>query len=137
MLAALPVSVFAAEPLKGSVYRGALSPPHAKVAISFRVSAAGEVWGLRLSALPIYCSGSGPPGTPSIAFAPVKVSAGGSFTGTGEDLIASGRLKGGVVASFTVSGTFQSGGAERGRITTSYGGAAKRCSGRSAYSTHA
>jgi hypothetical protein len=135
--AALPAAALAAQPLKGTVYRGSLGGAQASVAIALRVSSAGEVSGLSLSKLPIYCPGSGPPGTPTIVLVPARVSAGGSFATTGKDVIGSGRLKGSVVARFKLSGTFAGGGAAGGALITSYGGAARGCGGRSSYTAHA
>ena len=65
----------AAAPLKGSVYRGSLGGSQAEISISFRVSpGGGEVESLHISALPIYCPGNGPPGTPTIIFAKAGIS---------------------------------------------------------------
>ena len=58
-------TALAAAPLKGSLYRGSLGGSHSKISISLRGSAdGGEVDGLRISALPIYCPGNGPPSEP-------------------------------------------------------------------------
>jgi hypothetical protein len=125
----------AAKAPKGGVYRGALSGGQAKISIGVRVSPAGtEVVGVTLSALPIYCPGNGPPGTPSIVFAKAKISAAGKFSAIGKDMILSGPLKGSVAATLSVSGTFTPAGALRGTLATSYGGGAKSCGGHSSYS---
>jgi len=76
-------------------------------------------------------------GTPTLAFPRTAISASGKFTATGEDMIGSGPLAGSVAATFKISGTFTADGREHGVITTKYSGAAKRCSGSSAYSTRA
>ena len=127
-------TALAAAPLKGSLYRGSLGGSHSKISISLRVSAdGGEVDGLRISALPIYCPGNGPPGTPTIVFAKARISAAGRFSSAGRDMISSGPLKGSVVATLKLSGSFTAGGGVHGTITTIYGGPAKSCGGHSSY----
>ena len=134
--ALLATAAFAAAPVKGAGYTGALAGSHSKITISFRVSASGaEVESLRISSLPIYCGGSGPPGTPKIKFQNATISASGSFSSPGRDTIATGPLKGSVVATLVVSGSFSAGGHEHGTVTTTYGGPAKKCGGHSAYIT--
>jgi hypothetical protein len=135
-LALLTASTLAAGLAKDGVYRGALSGSRASITISFHVSAAGgNVADLQISKLPMYCPGSGPPGTPSIVFATAPVSTTGRFTSTGRDVITTGRLKGAVAATLKVSGTFASDGSEHGTVTTEFGGAAAACSGHSTYAT--
>jgi hypothetical protein len=135
LLAAAPA--LAAAPLKGSVYRGSLGGSQSKISISFRVSpGGGEIEGLNISALPIYCAGNGPPGTPMIAFAKAGISAAGRFSSAGKDMISSGPLKGSVVATLKLSGAFSAGGGVHGTITTIYGGSAKSCGGHSSYTAH-
>lgn len=127
----------AAAPLKGSVYRGALGGSQSKISISLRVSAdGGEVEGVRISALPIYCRGNGPPGTPTIVFTKARISAAGRFSSAGKDMISSGPLKGSLVARVKLTGSFAAGGGVRGTITTIYGGPAKSCGGHSSYTAH-
>jgi hypothetical protein len=133
-LAVLSVPTLAAGPIKGASYHGALSGSQAKVTIAFKVSAAGEIQNMRIGSLPNYC-GRAAPGTPKITFPNTKVSANGTFTIPGKDLIAAGPLKGSVVATLRVSGRFASGGKETGTVTTTYGGPAKKCGGQSAYAT--
>jgi hypothetical protein len=129
-------AALAAAPFKAASYTGALAGSHPKITISFRVSASGrEVENLRISSLPIYCGGSGPPGTPKIKFQNATISTSGSFSIPGKDMIAAGPLKGSVVATLLVSGSFAAGGHEHGTVTTTYGGPAKKCGGHSAYST--
>jgi hypothetical protein len=135
-LALLTAGALAASPINGASYRGALHGSRAKIAISFRVSTNGsQVQALRISALPIYCGGSGPPGTPTINFQIAKISARGTFSSSGKDLIGSGPAKGSVAATLRVSGSFAGGGKESGTITTIYGGSAAKCGGHSSYST--
>jgi len=137
-LALLSVRALGATAPKGGVYRGSLSGGESKISIGVRVSGAGgEVVGITLSALPIYCPGNGPPGTPSIVFAKTKISSAGKFSTIGRDMIASGPLTGSVAATLSISGTFTAAGALHGRLATSYGGGAKSCGGHSAYSAHA
>ena len=125
----------AATPARAGSYRGALTGAHASIRISFRVSADGRtVKGIAISSLPLYCSGEGPPGTPTIVFAPAKVSSDGSFSSAGKDMLASGPLKGSVAARLTLTGVFaKGGGSAHGYVVTRFGGAASSCSGRSAY----
>jgi len=120
---------------RGGLYRGALSGVEARVAIGVRVSSGGgEVEGIKLSELPIYCPGNGPPGTPSIVFAKARITAAGTFASTGRDMIRSGPLKGSVAATLSATGTFTAAGSLHGKLTTSYGGGAKSCGGHSSYS---
>jgi hypothetical protein len=134
--ALLATTTFAVAPIKGAGYTGALAGSHSKITISFRVSASGaEVENLRISGLPIYCAGNGPPGTPKIAFHNATISASGSFSSPGKDMVASGPLKGSVVATLLVSGSFSAGGHEHGTVTTTYTGPAKKCGGHSTYNT--
>jgi len=112
-----------------------VTTPRGAIAISFRLSAnGGRVEDVRLAALPIYCAGNGPPGTPTIVFKSAVVSAGGRFASPGEDMLGSGPLKGSVAARLTVTGTFASGGRVHGTLTTTFGGAARECGGHSPYS---
>ena len=127
----------AAIPRAGATYRGALTGSQSSISISFRVSAnSGSVTGAALSRLPFYCTGSGPPGA-RIVFAAAQISPRGTFTAAGRDLIPSGPLKGSVVATLTLTGTFGGGGRESGTLRTAYGGPAKRCGGHSVYATKA
>jgi hypothetical protein len=137
-LALLAVPALGAKARNGGVYRGSLSGGESKISIVVRVSPAGtEVLGITLSALPIYCPGNGPPGTPSIVFAETKISGVGKFSATGKDMILSGPLKGSVAATLSVNGTFTAAGALHGTLATRYGGGAKSCGGHSSYSAHA
>jgi hypothetical protein len=127
-------TLLAASPPKTGVYHGSLGGSQSKISISFRVSAGGgDVEAMKIGALPIYCSGNGPPGTPTIVFQKAAITHAGKFTTRGRDVIASGPLKGSVVATLAVSGTFTAGGGVHGTTATSYGGPAKSCSGRSSY----
>jgi hypothetical protein len=133
-LVLVATSVAGANARKGGVYHGSLSGTQSKISIDVHVSPAGTaVVAITLSALPIYCPGNGPPGTPSIVFAKAKISAAGKFSTTGKDMIASGPLKGSVAATLTVNGTFTATGTLHGTLSTSYGGGAKRCGGHSSY----
>jgi hypothetical protein len=135
-LAVGPATVLAA-PLKDGAYRGSLGGVASKISISFRVFAGErEVEDMKLSALPIYCAGNGPPGAPAIVFLKAKISHRGSFATSGKDMIAAGPLKGAVVATLSVSGSFTAGGAVHGTVTTTYGGPAKSCGGHSGFRAH-
>ena len=128
-------AAFAANVSRGATYRGTLSAPQTTVRISFRVSAGGTtVEDVRLSKLPIYCTGSLPPNT-KITFKPATISRAGAFSTPGRDVVAVGPLKGTVAATLTLTGTFVSAGRERGVISTTFTGPAKSCSGRTAYRT--
>ncbi|HEY7967270.1 MAG TPA: hypothetical protein VID68_09590 [Solirubrobacteraceae bacterium] len=132
---ALAPAALAATARAGATYKGSLAGAR-HIAITLRVSAGGRaVVALHIASLPIYCSGSGPPGTPTLTFRPSAISQTGEFSASGADMIDSGPLKGSIAATFKVSGTFTAGGGEHGVIVTAYGGAAKHCSGRSRYST--
>ena len=137
-LAVGAATALAAPPLKGGAYHGSLGGSESKISISFRVSAGErEVKGMKISALPIYCAGNGPPGAPAIVFLTAKISHGGRFSTTGKDMIASGPLKGSVAATLAVNGSFAAGGAVHGTVTTTYSGPAKSCGGHSSYTAHA
>jgi hypothetical protein len=136
-LLGLAAPALGAPALKSGVYRGFLAGVDSKISISLRVSAGGtQIAGVTLSALPIYCSGNGPPGTPSIVFAKAKISDARKFTTTGKDMIGSGPLKGSVAATFSVTGTFTAAGSVHGTLTTSFEGDAKSCGGHSSYIAH-
>jgi hypothetical protein len=134
--ALLAAAALAAAPIKGATYRGTLSGARAKITIRFRVSAgATQVQNLRIASLPIYCSGNGPPGAPHISFANARISASGSFSSRGKDMITTGPLKSSVVATLLITGTFARDGKESGTVTTTYAGTAKQCGGHSTYTT--
>lgn len=135
-LAVIGASALAATPLKGASYAGTLDGSRAPITISFHVSpSGGEVESLRISSLPMYCAGKGPPGAPRISFHSAKISASGSFSSPGKDVIGASPLKGSVAATLVVTGSFAPGGHEGGTVTTTYGGPAKKCGGRSSYRT--
>jgi hypothetical protein len=133
-LGVMAASALAGGPLRGATYRGSLAGSMSAVAISFHVTANGTVEGVKLSRLPLYCAGNGPPAA-RISFASAKVSAQGTFAAAGRDVIASGPVKGSVAATLALTGRFGAGGAESGTLTTTYNGPAKRCGGRSNYAT--
>jgi hypothetical protein len=127
-------TVLAAGPVKDGVYRGSLAGSASKISISFRVSAAGgKLDALKMSALPIYCPGNGPPGSPALVFLKTKITH-AKFSTSGKDMIASGPLKGSVAATLKVTGSFAAGGSVQGTVTTTFGGPAKSCGGHSTYS---
>ena len=134
---ALAPVALAATAQAGATYAGSLAGSR-HIAITLHVSPSGRaVVALHIATLPIYCAGNGPPGTPALAFPRSAISQAGKFSASGADMIGSGPLKGSVAATFKVSGTFTAGGRERGVILTTYSGAARHCSGSSAYSTRA
>lgn len=134
----LAASAPAAAPQRGATYGGTVSMPHGAITISLRVSAdGGKVEDVQLAALPIYCAGNGPPGTPTIVFKSARVSAAGKFSSAGTDMLGSGPLKGSVAARLSVTGTFTSGGRLHGTLTTTFSGAAKQCGGHSPYTARA
>ncbi|MGH2849138.1 MAG: hypothetical protein ACRDLP_00810 [Solirubrobacteraceae bacterium] len=125
----------AAGPVRGATYRGSLSGAQSSITISFRVSTAGEqLRAIRLSALPIFCTGGAPPNS-TLKFASAGVSRAGTFSTTGRDLLGVGPLKGTVAAKLTLSGAFAAGGRESGTVTTIFAGSARRCGGRARYRT--
>ena len=134
---ALTPAALASTAHAGATYSGTLAGAR-HIAITLQVSAnARAVIAVHIAGLPIYCPGKPPPGTPTLTFPHTAVTASGKFAATGEDMIGSGPLKGSVAATFKISGTFTANGREHGVIATRYGGAAKGCSGSSAYSTRA
>jgi hypothetical protein len=136
VLALAGADALAASSIKDGNYHGALSGSQAKVMISFKVAGGGsEVRGLRVSRLPIYCGGQPAPGAPKIIFPPIKISASGTFAGSGKDLVPAGPLKGSVLATLRVSGRLAHGGKVSGTLTTIYSGPAKKCGGHSSYTT--
>ena len=136
VLAVIAASALAAAPRKGATYEGTLNGSRTPITISLHVSAAGgKVESLRISSLPIYCAGKGPPGALKISFENAKISASGSFSSPGKDVIASGPLKGSVAATLFITGSFTGAGHESGMLTTTYTGPAAKCGGRSSYRT--
>ena len=124
----------AAGPVRGATYRGSLTGARSSIQISFRVSPGGsQVQAIKLSALPIFCTGGAPPNS-TLKFASAGVRA-GTFSTTGRDLLGVGPLKGTVAATLTLSGTFAAGGRESGTVTTIFAGSAKHCGGRARYTT--
>lgn len=136
-LAAAASAASAAPPIRAAHYSGALRAPQSKVSISFAVSPAGDrVTSLRIGMLPFYCAnGPGPSATPRLTFPQAVISRRGTFSAAGQDRVASGPLKGVPLAKVLVTGAFAAGGRESGTVTTTYPGAAQRCSGHSAYAT--
>lgn len=140
-ITALLVAVFvtpaalAVAPKKGRTYRGALAAPRNTIVVSFKVSASGsKVTGLRISTLPLYCSGGGP--AVPISLKPTVITAKGTFKSTGTQTISSGPFKGQIGARLSITGTFIAGGKERGKLSVAYT-KAPTCSGSSAYKTQA
>ncbi|HEV7937886.1 MAG TPA: hypothetical protein VGP18_07680 [Solirubrobacteraceae bacterium] len=128
-------AALAANQVKGGSYKGSLTPARDGALISFKVSSsAKQVTALSVSNTPLYCEGGGPP-TP-VRFKNASISAGGTFSSTGQWVIKEGPKKGKVGTKLKITGKFLKGKAEQGTITTTYVGFPK-CSGKSAYSTKA
>jgi hypothetical protein len=128
-------AALAASQVKGGSYKGALTPSRDGVVVSFKVSSSGkQVTALSVSNTPLYCSGGGPP-TP-VRFKNATISAGGTFSSSGQWVIKEGPKKGQVGTKLKITGKFLKGKTEQGTITTSYVGAAS-CGGKSSYKTKA
>lgn len=135
VLALSTAVALAAAPVRGATYRGSLTGAQSSIQISFRVSpGGGQVQAIRLSALPIFCTGGAPPNS-TLKFASAVVTRTGTFSTTGRDLLGVGPLKGTVAAKLTLTGTFAAGGRESGTVTTIFGGSGTRCGGRVRYRT--
>ena len=131
----LTPTAIAAAPKKGRTYRGTLAAPRNTIVVTFKVSANGSnVSGLKISNLPIYCSGGGP--VQPITFERATIAGKGAFKSTGKQTITNGPLKGQIGARLSITGTFLAGGKERGKLTVKYY-KAPNCSGSSTYTTHA
>ena len=136
LLAALLLaqSAIAGTPKKGGSYRGAVAAPRTSIAVTFHVSASGaKVSALKISNMPIYCSGGGPP--VPITFKTARV-AKGKFKSTGKQTISVGPKKGQTGATLSITGTFGKRGKESGKLTIKYS-SAPTCGGTSTYTTHA
>jgi hypothetical protein len=139
-LIALPAGAFGVTrgvPVKAATYHGGLTGSQANVTLAFSVSTNGtRVTDVRINLLPFYCAGVGPGPTaaPRITFAAVSISPRGAFATAGSDRVASGPLKGALLAKLELTGRFAAR-AATGTLATTYTGAARRCSGRSAYRT--
>jgi hypothetical protein len=135
LLATVPAVALAADPVRGAAYKGSLTGASSSIRISFRVSPGGsQVQAIRLSALPIFCAGGAPPNS-TLEFANARVTAAGTFSAAGRDVLGVGPLKGTVAAKLVVTGTFAANGRESGTVTTTFSGSAKHCGGRARYRT--
>lgn len=122
----------AAHPVKGASYNGPLLPATKQVTVSFTVSANGhEVTRLRISNLPLYCSGGGR-AVPE-RFHNAKLTKAGTFKSAAKQIITVGPHKGQVGARLSITGRFTTTG-ERGTLTTTFS-KAPSCGGKSAYTT--
>ena len=134
-IAAGPAVALAVAPEKGASYSGTLAAPRTAIKVSLAVSANGKkVTKLRISDIPLFCSGGGPP--VPITFKAVKISKTGAFKSTGVQHISTGPLKGQLGARLSITGTFGPGGSERGAVTVKFP-TAKSCDGTTTYSTRA
>jgi hypothetical protein len=121
----------AASQVKGGSYVGSLTPTRDGVVVTFKLSSSGkQVTELSVSNTPLYCSGGGPP--TSVRFKNASVSAGGTFSSSGQWVINEGPKRGQVGTKLKITGKFLKGGAELGTITTSYVGSPS-CGGKSSY----
>jgi hypothetical protein len=134
-LAAAAAVAIAANQVKGGSYTGSLLPATRAISVSFKVSSTGkQVSSLRISNIPIYCSGGGPP--IPIRFKNAAISAQGTFTSSAQYVIKVGPLKGKVGEKLKITGKFLKGKREQGTLTTSYP-KAHACGGSSPYKTKA
>ena len=134
-LAAGPAAAVAAAPEKGASYKGTLTAPRTSIKVSLAVSADGrKITKLRISNIPLFCSGGGPP--VPITFKAAKTSIAGTFTSTGVQHITSGPHKGQLGARLSITGKFGAGGSEHGAVTVKFP-TAKSCDGTTTYSTRA
>jgi hypothetical protein len=121
-----------ARPRSGT-YHGALAAPRSQILVRFKVSkSAKTVSSLRISDIPLFCSGGGPP--VAITFKDATISHTGRFKSTGKQIIEVGPRKGQIGTTLSISGRFLSGGHERGTITTA-NAASKACGGTTTYKT--
>lgn len=133
--AAGPAVALAAAPQTGASYAGTLAAPRTSIAVSFAVSANGrKLTKLRISDIPLFCSGGGPP--VPITFKAATISKAGTFKSTGVQHISTGPLTGQLGARLSITGTFGAGGSEHGAVTVKFP-TAKSCDGTTTYSTHA
>jgi hypothetical protein len=132
-LLATPAAI-AAAPKKGGSYRGTLAAPRTSIAVTFKVSASGrKVSALKISNMPLYCSGGGP--AVPITFKPASI-AKGKFKSTAKQTISAGPSKGQTGATLSITGKFASHGKQSGKLTIKYPNA-PACGGTSTYTTHA
>ncbi len=129
----LAQSAIAVAPKKGGSYHGTLAAPRAGIAVTFKVSANGrKVSALKVSTMPLYCSGGGP--LVPITFKTASITE-GKFKSTGKQTITGGPQKGKIGARLSITGKFGKGGTEAGKLTITYV-YAPTCGGTSAYTTH-
>jgi hypothetical protein len=116
---------------RAGTYHGALAAPRSHILVRFKVSqSAKTVSSLRISDIPLFCSGGGP--AVAITFKNATISSAGRFKSTGRQIIQVGPNKGQVGATLSITGRFLTGGHERGTITT-VNSASKACGGTTSY----
>jgi hypothetical protein len=124
-----------AKPLAGRTYKGALGKPLGSIAVAIKVSSTGKrVTSVRISNIPLYCSGGGE--AIPVTLKGGAISRSGKFTSTGSNKIKIGPLKGKVGERFKMTGTFGTHGHESGKLTTTYP-INPVCGGSTRYSTKA
>ncbi len=122
---------FAAAPVKGGRYSGALTVS-TSVTVTFKVSKNGKkASGFKLGTIPNKCGSGG--GVPKQSSAPAAISK-GKFTGAIRFKTTAGK----VFATTTITGKFLKHMRESGNLTTKFKDAAsKMCNGTFAYTTKA
>lgn len=124
----IAVAAIAAAPVKGASYAGTIK--QGNIPISFKVSNNGKkVSKLNPQSLPLFCEGGGGPTVLKVSNAAVDKK--GAFTTTGRET-ANGKI----VATVKITGKFQSGGREKGKLKVTYQ-FAKDCNGSTTYTTQA
>jgi hypothetical protein len=130
LVSATGVALAIAPPRAGT-YRGTLAAPRSQIHVSFKVSkTAKTVSSLRISDIPLFCSGGGP--ATAITFKTATISSTGRFKSTAKQIIEVGPRKGQVGTTLTISGRFPKRGHAKGTITT-VNSAAKACGGSTTY----
>ena len=131
-LALIAAAVAIAATVKAGTYTGTLKGR--AITITFRVpKGAKKVTAIKISDVPLYCSGGGPP--IPISFRTATISKHGTFSSKGTYFIKAGPRKGQVGARLALTGSFGKTGHESGKLTTTWVGVPHSCSGASKYTT--
>jgi hypothetical protein len=131
-----PASIaIAAAPKKGAAYSGTLASPRTAILVTFKVSAtAKKVSALKLTSIPLFCSGGGP--AAPITFKAAAITSHGTFKSSANQIISTGPLKGRVGFRLKITGTFSAGRGEHGTLTVT-NARAPSCGGVTTYTTRA